>query len=396
MMLIDDAILKHTHPEVADLFRRWQQYLYRDVDFNMPYSEIHSYAHTERVLLHALSLGHDIMGNDPEALDILAHAALFHDTRRQDDYLDTGHGARGAVAYEQHCASHPALTFHPESTFLMRYHDLDDTEGIKSIRKHFGHKADRVLRLYSIFKDADALDRWRLGSCGLDPKFLRNKAAKKRVEDARLLVEQTTDPERLDRIDRLVRSTMSDRMLLIIDPQIDFISGSLPVPGAVEAMARLAEYIQANSGKYKVKIVTADYHPADHTSFVGNGGQWPAHCVAGTPGAAIDPAVYNALQATPGETYIFFKGLSRECEQYSIFDNSEAADDITRIVADNHIRQIDICGLAGDVCVLASLRDAMRILPAVSFRVRTAFAPSIDGGKKLSDFTTEHSIPCDR
>ncbi|MDE6782692.1 MAG: isochorismatase family protein [Paramuribaculum sp.] len=395
-MLIDDRILQNTHPAEAGIFRRWQQYLYHDVDFNMPDSEIHSYAHTERVLLHALTLGYEIMKDDPEALDILAHAALFHDTRRQDDYLDTGHGARGAVAYEQHCASHPAITFHPESTFLMRYHDLDDTKGIESIRKHFGREADRVIRLYSIFKDADALDRWRLGSIGLDPAFLRNEAAKKRVDYARQLVGATTDPERLDYIDRLVKSTMSDRMLLIIDPQVDFISGSLPVPGAIEAMADLAKYVKANGGKYKVKVVTADYHPADHMSFVGNGGQWPVHCVAGTPGAEIAPAVYDALQATPGETYVFFKGQSRECEQYSIFDNPEAAESITHIAADAHIRHIDICGLAGDVCVLASLQGAMQLMPDVSYRVLTAFSPSIDGGTKLADFTTEHSIPCDR
>lgn len=41
----------------------------------------------------------------------------------------------------------------------MRYHDLDDSKGVEAIRKAFGKDADRVVRLYEIFKDADALDR---------------------------------------------------------------------------------------------------------------------------------------------------------------------------------------------------------------------------------------------
>ena len=32
----------------------------------------------------------------------------------------------------------------------------------------------------------------------------------------------------------------TNSMLLVVDPQLDFISGSLPVPGAAEAMDRLA------------------------------------------------------------------------------------------------------------------------------------------------------------
>ena len=70
------------------------------------------------------------------------------------------------------------MTYHPETVYLMRYHDLDDSKGVEAIRKAFGKDADRVVRLYEIFKDADALDRWRLGPDGLDPKYLRTAPAK--------------------------------------------------------------------------------------------------------------------------------------------------------------------------------------------------------------------------
>ena len=194
---------------VVESFQKWRDVLYRDVDFGMPDSRLHSYAHTERVLLHALAVGYEVFGENPENLEILAHASLFHDTRRQDEYLDTGHGARGAVAYKKFCESHPWCKYHPESAYLMRYHDLDDKIGIENIRKDFNDNSDHVVKLYSVFKDADALDRWRLGSLGLDPKFLRTDSAKSKVNFARALVRATMPSDFLEEIDRLVRKSMN-------------------------------------------------------------------------------------------------------------------------------------------------------------------------------------------
>lgn len=63
-----------------------------------------------------------------------------------------------------------------------------------------------------------------------------------------------------------------NRLLLIVDPQIDFINGSLPVPGAEAAMDALAAYVAAQDGQYAAKVVTCDFHPHDHCSFTANGG----------------------------------------------------------------------------------------------------------------------------
>ena len=162
----------------------------------------------ERVLLYVLILGADILGADNDALDILAHAAIFHDTRRQDDYLDIGHGARAAVYYEQFCQDNDNIEFHPESVALMRYHDLDDTVGKEAIQMHFGTEESRVQSLYDIFKDADALDRWRLGGRGLDPKYLRTDKAKILTDYSHRIVKETIPGELLDKIDNTVREMM--------------------------------------------------------------------------------------------------------------------------------------------------------------------------------------------
>ena len=192
------------------LFLKWGDFLWNDVRFNMPDSKLHAMAHCERVLLHALEMGAiEIGSDDREALEILAHASVFHDTRRQDEYQDVGHGARAAVYYEDYCRqSDGKVTFHPEAAYLMRYHDLDDRVGRKAIRKAFPDSYERVEKLYEIFKDADALDRWRLGRWGLDVKFLRTDSARRLVDTARDLVNATMDPEIIAYYDRLIDDIM--------------------------------------------------------------------------------------------------------------------------------------------------------------------------------------------
>ena len=91
-------------------------------------------------------------------------------------------------------------------------------------------------------------------------------------------------------------------MLIVVDPQIDFISGSLPVPGAAEAMNQLADYVKANGDDYALMVVTNDWHPYDHCSFAPNGGPWPVHCVQNSEGAATYWPLLEVLYQSETET----------------------------------------------------------------------------------------------
>lgn len=177
------------------------------------------------------------------------------------------------------------------------------------------------------------------------------------------------------------------RILLVVDPQIDFISGSLPVPGAAKAMDALGEYIGSNNGKYDIKIVTLDFHPWNHCSFAPNGGQWPRHCVAHAKGAAIWPGLVEPLFSTAGQTYVEMKGQDAAREEYSIFRNEDAARRIARLAQD--AEKIDICGIAGDICVLNTLKEGVNLLGKDKFNVLQRFAPSLDGGAALESFIRE-------
>ena len=193
---------------------------------------------------------------------------------------------------------------------------------------------------------------------------------------------------------------MSDRkMLIVVDPQIDFISGSLPMPGAAEAMNQLADYVKANGDDYALMVVTNDWHPYDHCSFAPNGGPWPVHCVQNSEGAATYWPLLEALYQSETETLFLQKGDLRHREEYSIVQNTGAREFFENTLdnslladADCQYQHVDVCGIAGDVCVLNTLRDLLPIVGADRLRVLTRFAPSLDGGKALQAFIDENGI----
>ena len=188
-------------------------------------------------------------------------------------------------------------------------------------------------------------------------------------------------------------------MLIVVDPQIDFISGSLPVPGAAEAMNQLADYVKANGDDYALMVVTNDWHPYDHCSFAPNGGPWPVHCVQNSEGAATYWPLLEALYQSETETLFLQKGDLRHREEYSIVQNTGAREFFENTLdnslladADCQYQHVDVCGIAGDVCVLNTLRDLLPIVGADRLRVLTRFAPSLDGCKALQTFIDENGI----
>lgn len=209
-MIVPDSYTENLSEPVRRLFFKWRQFMYSSVKYNRPDSLIHGMGHYERVLLYALMVAEKELPGDEEAMEILAHAAVWHDSRRLDEYLDTGHGARAAVYYHEYCSVNPEFKCHPEVEDIMRYHDIDDRIGNERIQRDFGDRAEYVKKLYHIFKDADALDRWRLGDTGLDPKFLRTDTARNLTSFSRKLVLDTMDSDFLEEISEEVRRTQKE------------------------------------------------------------------------------------------------------------------------------------------------------------------------------------------
>ena len=177
-----------TVPEqVRPAYDDWKRFLDERVDFWLKTSEKHTKEHCARVLLYCLLIA-DRKKLSQKERDILCAAAVFHDSRRQDDWLDVGHGRRAADYYKAFCAE-TGLPFEQRCYDVMAWHDRDDWLGIDAIQSRIPQEQDAVL-LYQIFKDADALDRFRLGPGGFDPNYLRTNEAKTLVEYAKAVWEE--------------------------------------------------------------------------------------------------------------------------------------------------------------------------------------------------------------
>ena len=176
------------------------------------------------------------------------------------------------------------------------------------------------------------------------------------------------------------------KLLLIVDPQIDFITGTLPVSGAAKAMDALATYVKEQGNEYTEKIVTADWHPYHHSSFADEGGVWPRHCVQHSVGAAIWESLLVALNESKGGFTLLYKGDSIDKDEYSIMQNKASASILARLVKALKVDQIDICGLAGDICVLNTAKDITSTFENIKLNVLESYSPSLDGGAALNDF----------
>ena len=192
------------------------------------------------------------------------------------------------------------------------------------------------------------------------------------------------------------------KILLIVDPQNDFITGTLPVPGAKERMMKLADYIQKKGIEYSIVNVTLDSHPEDHSSFKENGGIWPKHCVMHTNGWGVPEYLDDALKELNQVSQnviinIFTKGTKAEKEEYSIFDNEKDGvtlkNDIKRLIQSGEVF-IDVCGIAGDYCVLETIKGLMGIIGNQYITILEPYTASIDGGEKLKSFAKENGINC--
>ena len=139
--------------------------------------------------------------------------------------------------------------------------------------------------------------------------------------------------------------------LIIVDYQNDFArpDGALSVPAGEEVAGHINAL--AGSGDYELVIATRDWHPPDHGSFTEQGGIWPVHCLQGSDGAELHPA----LDREPIDA-IVDKGQDPETEGYSAFDATALAETLRARGVD----AVTVVGLATDYCVKNTALDALR------------------------------------
>ena len=159
--------------------------------------------------------------------------------------------------------------------------------------------------------------------------------------------------------------------LLVIDLQPEFMpggalachDGDAIVPGIAALLA---------SRRYTTVVATQDWHPPGHASFASSHpghspfdtitlhGQpqvlWPDHCVQGTAGAQLHPAL-----DAPHAELILRKGFNPAVDSYSaFFENDKAtATGLGGYLRQRGFKRCVFVGLALDFCVRYSAEDAI-------------------------------------
>lgn len=170
-------------------------------------------------------------------------------------------------------------------------------------------------------------------------------------------------------------------MLLIVDTQNDFVSGSLGVPQGEVVAQRIADLIRET--KHSQIVLSADWHidPGTHFSdtpdFVDT---WPRHCVAETWGAQLHPAVQEALAENKDAPVRFVHKGEYEAA-YSVFEGHYVDDGAPFTGAPNLV----VAGIATEHCVLATVNDALTLGNEVT--VLTDYVAAVDEAKGLEALT---------
>lgn len=160
------------------------------------------------------------------------------------------------------------------------------------------------------------------------------------------------------------------KTLLIVDAQLDFMpGGSLEV----ENGDQIVSHINLMQPQYDLVLATQDWHPRNHMSFASNhdnfkpfqdkeidGYQqtlWPDHCIQGSKGAKFHPNMRtNCIEA------IFRKGTDANIDSYSAFydNHHKKPTGLAGYLKGKDCKILDICGLAGDICVYFTIKDALK------------------------------------
>jgi nicotinamidase/pyrazinamidase len=162
--------------------------------------------------------------------------------------------------------------------------------------------------------------------------------------------------------------------LLLIDIQPDFMpGGALAVGGGDEIVAPIRKLM--NAGRFGLHVATQDWHPPGHISFASaHSGKkpfdaielyghdqtlWPDHCIQGSDGAELHHGLPLDMVSA-----IIRKGADPAVDSYSGFrDNwnprgERPVTGLAGYLRERGVEEVYLCGLARDVCVAWSAKDA--------------------------------------
>jgi len=162
------------------------------------------------------------------------------------------------------------------------------------------------------------------------------------------------------------------KILVVVDMQKDFIDGSLGTKEAVGIVPSVIEKIK--SYDKKDVFATRDTHQKDYLS-TQEGKNLPVeHCIEGTPGWEIDPAIIGYISPD----HIFDKPT---------FGSKALAEAMSDLAQKEDI-EIELVGLCTDICVISNALLLKAYMPEVSIFVDPACCAGVTPQKHAAALET--------
>lgn len=157
------------------------------------------------------------------------------------------------------------------------------------------------------------------------------------------------------------------KIIIIVDMQNDFITGSLGSPEAVEVRNKMIRYLNEQDYKNTKVIFTMDTHYSNYlNTFEGQKLPIP-HCIKDTEGWKIDKEIYNSIPDNKKEIQFkrTFGSLELTDTLIDTLFNSYAED--TEIPLDEI--EIEIIGVCTDICVVSNALILRACYPDIKIKV---------------------------
>jgi len=153
------------------------------------------------------------------------------------------------------------------------------------------------------------------------------------------------------------------KIIIVIDMQKDFISGTLGTPQAAAIVSNIAKKIEASENQ--LIIFTQDTHQEDYLQ-TPEGKKLPViHCIENTPGWEIDPTIKNAWKNN--KNTIILEEVEENTFKKPVFASLQLIEFLQK--KEPEISEIEMVGVCTDICVISNALMIKNILPNVKVSV---------------------------
>lgn len=165
-----------------------------------------------------------------------------------------------------------------------------------------------------------------------------------------------------------------EKILIIVDMQNDFISGSLGTPEAEKIVNKAVEIIQAHEGPI---LLTLDTHGMDYLQTAEGRALPVPHCVKGTHGHSLHPQI-AALKKIEGAKMF----------EKTTFGSTALAAYLKEYAATHPVEEIAFLGICTDICVVSNALLVKAALPEIAIVVHSSACAGVTPAKHTAALET--------